>query len=114
MMNLKEYQHKVDAWIKTHGVRYFEEKTNTLLLVEEVGEFARLIARKYGEQSFKTTESESDINLQLEDELADILFVTVCLANQMEMDLEKIIHRNFAKKTKRDAERHINNKKLNP
>lgn len=114
MMNLNEYQQKVDDWIKTHGVRYFEEKTNTLLLVEEVGEFARLIARQYGEQSFKSSENENEIKMQLEDELADILFVTVCLANQMGMDLEKIIQRNFNKKTNRDAERHKNNVKLKP
>jgi NTP pyrophosphatase (non-canonical NTP hydrolase) len=114
MMYLNEYQQKVDDWIKTHGVRYFEEKTNTLLLVEEVGEFARLIARQYGEQSFKSSENENEIKMQLEDELADILFVTVCLANQMGMDLEKIIQRNFNKKTNRDAERHKNNVKLKP
>ncbi len=114
MMKLNEYQQKVDDWIKTHGVRYFEEKTNTLLLVEEVGEFARLIARQYGEQSFKSSENENEIKMQLEDELADILFVTVCLANQMGMDLEKIIQRNFNKKTNRDAERHKNNVKLKP
>ncbi|MBK9211711.1 MAG: nucleotide pyrophosphohydrolase [Saprospiraceae bacterium] len=113
-MKLNEYQQKVDDWIKTHGVRYFEEKTNTLLLVEEVGEFARLIARQYGEQSFKSSENENEIKMQLEDELADILFVTVCLANQMGMDLEKIIQRNFNKKTNRDAERHKNNVKLKP
>lgn len=111
-MTLKEYQKKVDSWIKDHGVRYFDEKTNTLLLMEEVGEFSRLVARIYGEQSFKLSEKESDHSADLADEWADIFFVMTCLANQMGIDTEEAIKKNFAKKTNRDVERHKSNDKL--
>ncbi len=111
-MSIQEYQERVDQWIKQYGVRYFEEKTNALILVEETGELCRLIARKYGEQSFKGNVTEEEINAKIEDELADILFVLTCLANQMGIDLEKVIERNFNKKTKRDHSRHHNNDKL--
>lgn len=107
-MTFQEAQHTVDSWIKTHGIRYFNELTNMALLTEEVGELARLIARKYGEQSFKGNESESDPG----DEMADILFVLICLANQTGVDLEKAMEKNLAKKTARDSERHHRNEKL--
>ena len=111
-MTLNEYQKMVDTWIKEHGVRYFDEKTNTLLLMEEVGEFSRLVARIYGEQSFKLAEKSSDHNSDLADEWADIFFVMTCLANQMGIDTEKAIQKNFAKKTDRDLDRHKSNDKL--
>ncbi len=111
-MELAEAQKKVDNWIKTYGVKYFSETTNTLLLVEEVGEFARLIARKYGEQSFKKNISEDELKEKIADEMSDIFFVLTCLANQMEIDLEKAFEKNLEKKTKRDNKRHINNPKL--
>lgn len=111
-MTLIEYQEQVDQWVKEHGVRYFDEKTNTLLLMEEVGEFSRLVARIYGEQSFKESESKSDQNSKLADEWADIFFVMTCLANQMGIDTEEAIAKNFEKKTLRDKERHKNNEKL--
>jgi NTP pyrophosphatase (non-canonical NTP hydrolase) len=111
-MKIKELQDRVDSWIKTYGVRYFDEKTNTLLLVEEVGEFSRLISRKYGEQSFKQEISEKEIAEKIEDEIADIVFVITCLANQMEIDLEKCIIKNINKKTNRDHSRHLTNRKL--
>lgn len=107
-MTLQEAQHIVDAWIKTHGVRYFSELTNTAILMEEVGELARLMARTYGDQSFK----KSDEGRDLGDEMADILFVLICLANQTGVDLTKALERNLAKKTDRDADRHKNNPKL--
>lgn len=107
-MEIKSLQKIVDDWIKEHGVRYFDELTNTAMLMEEVGEVARIIARRYGEQS----EKESDKNKDLGDELADVLFVLVCLANQTGIDLEEAIRKNFEKKTIRDNERHKNNKKL--
>ena len=107
-MNLKNSQQEVDNWIKEHGVRYFNELTNMAQLTEEVGEVARIIARRYGEQS----EKESDKNKDLGDELADVLFVLVCLANQTGIDLEEAIRKNFQKKTLRDGERHKNNNKL--
>lgn len=110
-MTLKEYQEKVDAWIQTYGMRYFDIKTNALLLSEEVGEYNRLVARIYGEQSFKA-QPDSDPKKLLADEMADIIFVTTCMANQLGIDLEEAIGRNFNKKTKRDKERHQNNKKL--
>jgi len=107
-MTIQEAQQTVDTWIKTHGVRYFNELTNMALLTEEVGELARLFARKYGEQSFKGDEAGQDPG----DEMADILFVLICLANQTGVDLEKALEKNLAKKTDRDSERHIRNEKL--
>lgn len=107
-MRIKEYQEEVDKWIKEIGVRYFNELTNTAVLMEEVGEVARIMARRYGEQS----EKESDKNKDLGDEFADVLFVLTCLANQTGVDLEAAIERNFAKKTNRDKDRHKNNDKL--
>jgi len=106
-MELKELQAKVDAWIKEHGVRYFNELTNMAILTEEVGEVSRVMARKYGEQSFK----ESD-NKELADELADVLWVLTCIANQTGVDLEEAMKKNFEKKTSRDKDRHKSNKKL--
>lgn len=111
-MTIKEAQEKVDNWISTYGRRYFDEKTNTLVLMEEVGEFARIVARKYGEQSFKETISEIEIEEQLKEELADVLFVLICLANQMNFDLETILQQSLIKKTNRDSQRHIGNEKL--
>ncbi len=108
-MTVEELQKKVDDWIKAHGVRYFDELTNMALLSEEVGEVARIIARKYGEQSFKEGEEE----VELADELADVLFVLICLANQTGVNLSEAIEKNLQKKTQRDGERHKNNKKLN-
>ncbi len=107
-MTIQELQDKTDAWIKKYGVRYFSELTNLALLVEEVGELARIIARKYGEQSFKDEESK----IRLSEELADVLFVLVCLANQTNTNLTEAMEANFVKKTKRDKERHKQNKKL--
>ena len=107
-MDIKSLQQTVDDWIKEHGVRYFDEMTNTAMLMEEVGEVARIMARRYGEQS----EKESDKKKDLGDELADVLFVLVCLANQTGIDLEEAIRKNFEKKTIRDGERHKNNEKL--
>lgn len=107
-ITLKEAQHLVDHWIKTYGVRYFNELTNMAILTEEVGEVARLIARTYGEQSFK----ESDKHKDLRDEMADVLWVLICLANQTGIDLTDAFRKNIEKKTNRDKERHINNQKL--
>ena len=107
---MKEYQEAVDAWIKEYGVRYFSEVTNTLILAEEVGEFARIIAREYGEQSYKS--KPTDIKASLADELADIFFVATCLANQLDIDLQEALIANMAKKTGRDSERHKSNEKL--
>ncbi|HAQ71969.1 nucleotide pyrophosphohydrolase [Salibacteraceae bacterium] len=107
-MSLKEAQEKVDQWIKTTGVRYFNELTNMAMLTEEVGEVARIIARRYGEQS----EKESDKSKDLGDEMADVLFVLICLANQTGVDLTKALEKNLEKKTNRDADRHKNNTKL--
>lgn len=109
---MKSEQELVDTWIQKLGVRYFNETTNTLLLMEEVGEFTRLIARKYGEQSFKKAESEIDLKSQLEDELSDILFVVICLANQLNIDLDQAFKNNMLKKTTRDNKRHTENPKL--
>ncbi len=109
---MKSEQELVDTWIQKLGVRYFNETTNTLLLMEEVGEFTRLIARKYGEQSFKKAESEIDLKSQLEDELSDILFVVICLANQLNIDLDQAFKNNMLKKTTRDNKRHSENPKL--
>lgn len=107
-MTIQEAQNQIDQWVKTYGVRYFSELTNMAILTEEVGEVARIIARQYGEQSFKT--SEKDKNLA--DELADVLFVILCLANQTGINLTEALQKNLAKKTQRDAERHFNNEKL--
>lgn len=107
-LTIKGAQERIDHWIKTVGVRYFSELTNLGQLVEEVGEVARIITRTYGDQSFK----KSDKNHDLGDELADVLFVLICLANQTGIDLTEALKKNLDKKTKRDAERHKNNKKL--
>jgi NTP pyrophosphatase (non-canonical NTP hydrolase) len=107
-MELAVAQQKVDEWIKTIGVRYFNELTNLAMLTEEVGELARIIARRYGEQS----EKESDKNKDLADEMADVLFVLICLANQTGVDLTASLEKNLEKKTQRDHLRHINNEKL--
>ena len=107
-MTLTESQQQVDNWIKQYGVRYFSELTNMAMLTEEVGEVARIIARRYGEQS----EKESDKNKDLGDEMADVLFVLICIANQTGINLEYALKKNLDKKTKRDSERHINNEKL--
>lgn len=106
-MTIEEAQKKVDQWIKTYGVRYFNELTNMAVLTEEVGELARVMARKYGDQSFKAGEKDN-----LADEMADILWVLICLANQTGVDLTKAFEANIKKKTDRDKERHINNDKL--
>ena len=107
-MNIQNAQKVVDDWIKKHGVRYFNDLTNMAMLTEEVGEVARIIARRYGEQS----EKESDKNKDLGQELADVLFVLLCLANQIDIDLQKAFDDNLLQKTKRDLNRHHNNKKL--
>ncbi len=107
-MTIEEAQQKVDEWISTTGVRYFSELTNMAILTEEVGEVARIMARKYGEQSFK----ESDKDKDLGDEMADVLWVLICLANQTGIDLTKALEKNFEKKTRRDKDRHKNNEKL--
>ena len=113
-MTLKEIQQDVDGWIKTIGIRYYNELTNTAILTEEVGEVARLMARLYGEQSFKTEAQAASAKSDLADEMADVLFVLVCLANQTGVDLSEAFAKNLDKKTKRDASRHANNKKLLP
>jgi len=107
-MTIQEAQKIVDDWIKTYGVRYFNELTNMAQLTEEVGEVARIISRRYGEQS----EKESDKNKDLGDEMADVLWVLICLANQTGVDLEKALIKNLEKKTNRDHSRHKENKKL--
>ena len=106
-MEIKELQERVDAWIREYGVRYFSELTNMACLTEEVGELARVMARKYGDQSFKAGEKED-----LADEMADVLWVLVCLANQTGVDLTEALEASFRKKTERDKTRHINNPKL--
>ena len=107
-MTIEEAQITIDRWITTTGVRYFNELTNMAILTEEVGEVARLISRQYGEQSFKP----SDKNAQLSDELADVLFVVICLANQTGVNLTEALQKNLEKKTQRDSDRHQNNEKL--
>ena len=109
-ITIKDYQEKVDQWVKTHGVRYFSEMTNLAILMEEVGEVARLMARTYGEQSFKAKKNDQT----LADELADVMFVLTCLANQTGIDLTKATQENLAKKTARDNRRHWDNPKLKP
>ena len=106
-MTIKEAQLAVDQWIKTYGIRYFSELTNMAVLTEEVGELARVMARKYGDQSFKEGEKEN-----LGEEMADVLWVLLCLANQTGVDLTEELQKSIEKKTKRDANRHINNEKL--
>jgi NTP pyrophosphatase (non-canonical NTP hydrolase) len=107
-LTISDAQSKVDEWIKTVGVRYFNELTNLGILMEEVGELSRIMVRKYGEQSFK----ESDMDKNLSDEMADVLWVLICLANQTGIDLTEALERNFQKKNFRDAMRHKQNKKL--
>jgi NTP pyrophosphatase (non-canonical NTP hydrolase) len=107
-MTITEAQQKIDEWIKQYGIRYFNELTNTAVLMEEVGEVARIMARRYGEQS----EKESDRHKDLGDEMADVLFVLMCLANQTGINLEDALKKNLDKKTDRDRERHLNNDKL--
>ncbi len=111
-MTIQEAQHTVDQWINTIGVRYYSELTNTALLMEEVGEVARLMARIHGEQSFKNPADAADAPAQLADEMADLLFVLICLANQTGVDLTDALQKNLDKKTKRDAARHAANEKL--
>jgi NTP pyrophosphatase (non-canonical NTP hydrolase) len=107
-MTIQEAQHTIDNWIKTHGVRYFSELTNMAILTEEVGEVARIMSRKYGDQSFK----KSDEGKELGDELADVMFVLICIANQTGVDLTEAMKRNLEKKTSRDKDRHKDNEKL--
>ncbi len=107
-LTINEAQQKVDEWIKTIGVKYFSELTNLGILMEEVGELSRLMVRKYGEQSFK----ESDKGKELADEMADVLWVLLCLANQTGINLTEALEKNFEKKTRRDATRHLDNEKL--
>ena len=107
-MTLQEAQQQVDNWIKTHGVRYFSELTNMAILTEEVGELARIMARTYGDQSFK----QSDLSKNLADEMADVLWVLICLANQTGVNLTEAFRQNLEKKTNRDKDRHKNNPKL--
>lgn len=107
-MTIEEAQKQVDDWIKTKGVRYFSELTNTAILMEEVGELARIMARKYGDQSFK----KEDLKSNLSEEMADVLWVLICLANQTGVDLTEALKQSMEKKTKRDRERHLNNEKL--
>lgn len=107
-MTIQEAQAKIDQWIQEYGVRYFDEMTNMAILVEEVGEVARIMSRRYGEQS----EKESDKNKDLGDEMADVLFVLICMANQTGVDLEKALEKNLEKKTNRDHSRHKENDKL--
>lgn len=109
-MTIHDAQQQVDQWIKTVGVRYFSELTNMTILTEEVGELARIMARKYGDQSFK----ESDKDRNMDDEMADVLWVLICLANQTGVDLTDALQKNFEKKNIRDAERHKQNEKLKP
>ncbi len=107
-MTIQEAQQAVDHWVKTTGIRYFNELTNMAILTEEVGEVARIIARRYGEQSFK----ESDKQAELSDEIADVLFVLICLANQADIDLTEALKKNLEKKAIRDKDRHLKNEKL--
>ncbi len=111
-MTIQEAQERIDEWITTIGIRYYNELTNTAVLMEEVGEVARLMARLYGEQSFKTEVQATSAKTDLADEMADVLFVLICLANQTGVDLTDALRNNLDKKTKRDAERHARNEKL--
>ena len=114
MMQIEEAQQRIDQWIKTYGVRYFNELTNMALLTEEVGELARLVAREYGEQSFREEINSTQVHEKMADEMADVFFVLCCLANQMDINLTSAIEKNLDKKTKRDHSRHLENRKLNP
>jgi NTP pyrophosphatase (non-canonical NTP hydrolase) len=111
-LSLEEAQKQVDQWIKSIGQRYFNELTNTAVLMEEVGELARYMSRIYGEQSFKSGHSPKDAKIAMADEMADVLFVLIALANQTDIDLTEAFRKNLAKKTKRDVDRHRNNPKL--
>lgn len=111
-MTLQEAQQQVDEWINTIGIRYYNELTNTAILMEEVGEVARLMARIYGEQSFKTAEQAASAQEDLAEEMGDVLFVLICLANQAGVDLGQVLHQIMDKRTKRDKDRHANNPKL--
>lgn len=111
-MTTQQLQAEVDQWIKEFGVRYFDEKTNTILLMEEMGEFARIVARVYGEQSFKKSEKTEDKEAMLADEWGDMFFVMICLANQLGIDIEATFRNNMLKKTTRDQARHQTNRKL--
>jgi len=111
-MTLKEAQNTVDKWINTIGIRYYNELTNTAILMEEVGEVARLMARIHGEQSFKKQADADTAQADLADEMADVLFVLICLANQTGIDLTDALNKNLVKKSIRDKERHANNEKL--
>lgn len=111
-MKISEAQTTIDQWIKEYGVRYFNELTNMVVLSEEVGELSKLMARKYGEQSFKKPISDQEVKSKISDEMADVMFVLFCLANQMDIDLEEALLKNLEKKTQRDKDRHHNNDKL--
>lgn len=111
-MTIQEAQNTVDNWIRTVGIRYYAELTNMAILTEEVGEVARLMSRLYGEQSFKTPEQAATAQDDLADEMADVMFVLICLANQTGVNLTEALQKNLEKKTKRDADRHANNEKL--
>lgn len=111
-LTIEALQATIHEWVQTYGVRYFSELTNTAILMEEVGELARLMARYFGDQSFKRTEPPADMAAAMGDEMADVLFVLICLANQTGVDMAAAIQRNLAKKTARDEDRHRNNPKL--
>ena len=111
-MTVKELQVTIDQWIQAYGVRYFNELTNLSILMEEVGELSRLVSRVYGEQSFKPGREPNDVKSSIADEMADILFVLGCLANQMDIDLDEAIRKNLSKKTTRDSKRHRTNENL--
>lgn len=111
-MEIKVWQETVDKWIQDYGIRYFSELTNMAILTEEVGELSRYVSRKYGDQSFKKDISDEEIVAKIGDEIADIIFVTTCMANQIGIDLKEVLDKNIEKKTKRDKDRHVSNKKL--
>ena len=111
-MTIAEAQKEIDDWIKKYGVRYFNELTNMAILTEEVGELARVVSRQYGEQSFKESEKHLDTKEHLADEMADVLWVLICLANQTNIDLNQALRKNIEKKTNRDHNRHVQNSKL--
>lgn len=111
-MKITEYQEQVDRWIKQYGVKYFSELTNMVILAEEVGELAKLMAREYGEQSFKNPGDKENAHNNISDEIGDIIFVITCLANQMDIDITTALKKNLEKKTNRDKTRHLNNPKL--
>jgi len=111
-MTISEFQKEVNDWISNHGVRYFDPMTNMVLLMEETGELSRLMARMYGEQSFKEEPLPSDVMIMISDEMADIIFVLTCLANQTNIDLTSALESNLRKKTMRDSQRHHDNRKL--